>query len=70
MAQMVIILIYVNIRIYHECEGRIEQYVPRITVWQAEFMLFTAYFEMIHWNILLNLKLPYHKKIELNHLPQ
>ena len=22
-----------NIRIYHECEGRIEKSVPRITVW-------------------------------------
>ena len=25
-----------NIRIYHECEGRIEKYVPRITVWHHE----------------------------------
>ena len=25
-----------NIRIYHECEGRIEKSVPRITVWHHE----------------------------------
>ena len=25
-----------NIRIYHECEGRIEQSVPRIAVWHHE----------------------------------
>ena len=25
-----------NIRIYHECEGRIENAVPRITVWHHE----------------------------------
>ena len=25
-----------NIRIYHECEGRIEKYVPKITVWHHE----------------------------------
>ena len=24
------------IRIYHECEGRIEKFVPRITVWHHE----------------------------------
>ena len=26
----------INIRIYHECEGRIEKSVPRITVWHHE----------------------------------
>ena len=25
-----------NIRIYHECEGRIEKSVPRIAVWHLE----------------------------------
>ena len=25
-----------NIRIYHECEGRIEKSVPRIAVWHRE----------------------------------
>ena len=25
-----------NIRIYHECEGRIEKSVPRVTVWHHE----------------------------------
>ena len=25
-----------NIRIYHECEGRIEKSVPRIAVWHHE----------------------------------
>ena len=25
-----------NIRIYHECEGRIEKFVPRIIVWHYE----------------------------------
>ena len=25
-----------NIRIYHECEGRIEKFVPRIAVWHHE----------------------------------
>ena len=24
------------IRIYHECEGRVEKYIPRITVWHHE----------------------------------
>ena len=27
---------YDNIRIYHECEGRIEKSVPRITIWHHE----------------------------------
>ena len=34
-----IVLIYIvvnNIRIYHECEGRIEKSDPRITVWRHE----------------------------------
>ena len=26
----------INVRIYHECEGEIEKYVPRITVWHHE----------------------------------
>ena len=29
-------LVCKNIRIYHECEGRIEKSVPRITVWNHE----------------------------------
>ena len=29
-------LVCKNIRIYHECEGRIDKSVPRITVWHRE----------------------------------
>ena len=29
-------VIKMNIRIYHECEGRIEKHVPRIAVWHHE----------------------------------
>ena len=32
----VLMLQFKNIRIYHECEGRIEKCVPRITVWHHE----------------------------------
>ena len=28
-----------NIRIYHECEGRMEKSIPRITVWHHEACL-------------------------------
>ena len=28
--------LWYNIRIHHECEGRIKQIVPRITVWHHE----------------------------------
>ena len=46
---MVIILIYVNIRIYHECEGRIEQLVPRITILASRIYAFYSLF----WDVLL-----------------
>ena len=37
LSQKFMIMILVRfLRIYHECEGRIEKFVPRITVWHHE----------------------------------